>query len=83
MIFFTVFTVRFPGEKVHCVQNETDVVLLLRQVADVKKRVLQMREHRPCLLAENTEFTPNDDTGYEGTLKVRRTGGPHLHLLFQ
>ncbi|XP_022690713.1 pre-rRNA-processing protein TSR1 homolog [Varroa jacobsoni] len=61
---------RFPGEKVHCLQNETDVVLLLRQVADIKKRVLHMRGHRACLLAEQTDYIPHNEDGFEGTLKV-------------
>lgn len=65
------FFVRFPGEKVHCLQNETDVVLLLRQVADIKKRVLHMRGHRACLLAEQTDYIPHNEDGFEGTLKVR------------
>ncbi|OQR79017.1 pre-rRNA-processing protein TSR1-like [Tropilaelaps mercedesae] len=61
---------RFPGEKIYCVQNETDAVLLLRQIADVKKRVLKMREQRAYLLAERTDFIATDGTGHQGTLRV-------------
>lgn len=66
----TGFRYRFPGEKVHCLQKETDAILLLNQIADCKKKSLNMRSNRCCLLAENVEFTANDANNFEGTLKV-------------
>ncbi|XP_077541698.1 tsr1 ribosome assembly factor isoform X2 [Haemaphysalis longicornis] len=61
---------RFPGEKLRVVDKKEDGLLLLRQIADQKRRPINYRDSRPHLLAESIEFCPNEDQNLVGTLKV-------------
>lgn len=61
---------RFPGEKIHCVDKKEDAILLLRQIANQKRRPVSYRDGRPHLLAESIEFCHGDDQNLVGTLKV-------------
>ncbi|CAN7989115.1 unnamed protein product [Ixodes hexagonus] len=61
---------RFPGEKIHSVDKKEDAILLLRQIANQKRRPVSYRDARPHLLAESLEFCREDDQNLVGTLKV-------------
>ncbi|KAG0415338.1 hypothetical protein HPB47_007491 [Ixodes persulcatus] len=61
---------RFPGDKIHSVDKKEDAILLLRQIANQKRRPVSYRDARPHLLAESLEFCHGDDQNLVGTLKV-------------
>ncbi|EEC13624.1 ribosome biogenesis protein tsr1, putative [Ixodes scapularis] len=61
---------RFPGDKIHSVDKKEDAILLLRQIANQKRRPVSYRDARPHLLAESLEFCHRDDQNLLGTLKV-------------
>ncbi|CAN7983387.1 unnamed protein product [Ixodes pacificus] len=61
---------RFPGDKIHSVDKKEDAILLLRQIANQKRRPVSYRDARPHLLAESLEFCHGDDQDLVGTLKV-------------
>ncbi|XP_075552207.1 tsr1 ribosome assembly factor [Dermacentor variabilis] len=61
---------RFPGEKLRAVDKKEDGLLLLRQIADQKRRPISYRDSRPHMLAESVEFCPHESQNLVGTLKV-------------
>ncbi|KAH8021029.1 hypothetical protein HPB51_011808 [Rhipicephalus microplus] len=61
---------RFPGEKLRAVDKKEDGLLLLRQIADQKRRLISYRDSRPHMLAESVEFCPQEGQNLVGTLKV-------------
>ncbi|KAH7947154.1 hypothetical protein HPB52_007758 [Rhipicephalus sanguineus] len=61
---------RFPGEKLRAVDKKEDGLLLLRQIADQKRRPISYRDSRPHMLAESVEFCPHEGQNLVGTLKV-------------
>lgn len=61
---------RFPGEKIHSVDKKEDAVLLLRQIANQKRRPVSYRDSRPHMLVESLEFNNNEGSDLVGTLKV-------------
>ncbi|KAL3222902.1 hypothetical protein MRX96_049908, partial [Rhipicephalus microplus] len=61
---------RFPGEKLRAVDKKEDGLLLLRQIADQKRRLISYRDSRPHMLAESVEFCPHEGQNLVGTLKV-------------
>uniref|UniRef100_A0A2R5LJ62 Pre-rRNA-processing protein TSR1 homolog n=1 Tax=Ornithodoros turicata TaxID=34597 RepID=A0A2R5LJ62_9ACAR len=61
---------RFPDDKVYTVDKQEDGIILLRHIADQKKREVFYRDARPHLLAEDIQFHPNGNEEYLGTLKL-------------
>ena len=52
---------RDPGSKAHFCDTETDAQLLVRFITQQRIKTMRSREMRPHILAEQLDFTPNDD----------------------
>ncbi|XP_077974539.1 pre-rRNA-processing protein TSR1 homolog [Styela clava] len=50
----------FPDSKLHNVDTEQDVLLMLRTVAEQKRKSVNLRQQRPYLLADNFTFECKD-----------------------
>ncbi|XP_043910314.1 pre-rRNA-processing protein TSR1 homolog isoform X2 [Protopterus annectens] len=61
---------RFPDTKLLNLDTEQEAVLLLRHIAEQKQRHIAFRDRRSYLLAQEASFTPGDESGLLGTLKV-------------
>lgn len=65
-----VIDARFPEHKLYPVNKREDGILLLRHIANQKKRSVFYRDARPHMLAERVQFCPSEDEDFMGTLKV-------------
>lgn len=58
-----------PDEKVMQLDKSSDGLNLLRRIGNQKRNIIHHREKRPYLLAEEVEYTP-DNNSESGTLKI-------------